>query len=248
LPTFPNLICPFLSLNARILDIMRLLLLSNSGKPLYHWCKKEIADFVGDKEVTFISAATVYDPKKYYQNAKSNLKEVGVKLNHLNLENPQDLISKTPVFLVAGGNTYQLLNKLETHGLLNKIRERVLAGASYIGVSAGANITGPNILTTNDWNVMGSTIFEGLNLVPFNINPHYNAPQDKVLTSAESRDERISEYHLFETNPVVVLEEQTFLTIDGNKVQVGEKGKVKVFIKNKKPKEFKVGDRLDFIL
>ena len=68
MPTFPNLICPFLSLNARILDIMRLLLLSNSGKPLYHWCKKEIADFVGDKEVTFISAATVYDPKKYYQN------------------------------------------------------------------------------------------------------------------------------------------------------------------------------------
>ena len=227
---------------------MRLLLLSNSGKPLDHWCKKEIADFVGDKEVTFISAATVYDPKKYYQNAKSNLKEVGVKLNHLNLENPQDLLTKTQIFLVAGGNTYHLLHKLETHGLLNKIRQRVLEGAAYIGASAGANIAGPNILTTNDWNVMGSTFFEGLNLVPLKINPHYNAPQDRVLSSAESRDERIGEYHVFKTSPVVVLEEQTFLTIDGRKVQVGGKGKVKVFAKDKKPKEFKVGDRLDFIL
>ena len=124
---------------------MRLLLLSNSGKPLYWWCKKEIADFASGKEITFISAATVYDPNEYYQKAKTSLKEVGIKLNHLILENPQDLISKTEVFLVAGGNTYHLLNKLNNSGLLNKIRERVLAGASYIGVSAGANITGPNI-------------------------------------------------------------------------------------------------------
>jgi len=227
---------------------MRLLLISNSGKPLYWWCKKEIADFAGDKEVTFISAATIYDPNEYYQKAQESLKEVGVKLNHLNLKSPQDLINKTQVFLVAGGNTYHLLKKLKTNGMLDKIKRKVLDSAAYIGISAGANIAGPNILTTNDWNVVGSTYFNGLNLVPFNINPHYNAPQDKVLTSAETRDERIGEYHVFKSNPVVVMEEQTYLTLDDNKVKVGGRGKLKVFTKGRKSKEFKSRENLDFIL
>src|SRR3989338_9058632 len=185
---------------------MRLLLLSNSGKPLYWWCKKEIADFASGKEITFISAATVYDPNEYYQKAKTSLKEVGIKLNHLILENPQDLISKTEVFLVAGGNTYHLLNKLNNSGLLNKIRERVLAGASYIGVSAGANITGPNILTTNDWNVMGSTNFEGIKFGTIKNNPHQNRPENKINNFEESKDQRKNEKHPFEADPGFVLE------------------------------------------
>jgi len=199
--------------------------------------------------VTFISAATVYDPNGYYRRAKESLEEVGVKLNHLILDKkPEELIDKTEAFLVGGGNTYQLLDKLKSYGLLNKIRERIRSGAFYIGASAGANIAGPNILTTNDWNVLGSTFFEGLNLVPFNINPHYNAPQDKILTSAESRNDRISEYHVFKNNPVVVLEEQTFLTIEYGKVKVGGEGKAKVFVKGKEPKELNAKDNLNFLL
>ncbi|OGY24444.1 MAG: hypothetical protein A2172_01645 [Candidatus Woykebacteria bacterium RBG_13_40_15] len=228
---------------------MRLLLISNSGKPLYWWCKKEIADFVKNEEVTFISAATVYSCVEYYQKAQNILKEVGVKLNHLILDQKtEELIDRTSVFLVGGGNTYQLISQLKKRGLLDKIKRQVKKGASYIGLSAGANIAGPNILTTNDWNVMGSVVFEGLGLIPFNINPHYSTPQDKILSSAEARDERIEEYLVFNKNPVVALEEQTFLKVESNKVQVGGDGKAKVFIKNQKPKEFKPGDNLDFIL
>jgi dipeptidase E len=222
---------------------MKLLLISNSGKPLYGWCKKGIADFVGNNEVTFISAATVYSSTSYYQKANEILRKVGVKLDHLDLgKDPRELVRKTSVFLVAGGNTYQLVSQLKKHNLMNQIKKQVKKGATYIGLSAGANIAGPNILTTNDWNVIGSTYFEGLNLVPFNINPHYGAPQDKILSSAEARDERIQEYLVFNESPVVAIEEQTYLQVEDNQVQVGGEGVAKVFARDKKPKEYKSGE------
>lgn len=226
---------------------MRLLLLSNSGEPLYTWCKREIAEFIGNRQVTFISAATVYNPNDYFKTAQKSLSEVGLKFNHLVLEdNPQELISKTEIFLVGGGNTYQLLSQLGKYNLLDKIKQQISIGADYVGLSAGANIVGPNILTTNDWNVAGSTNFEGLNLTPFNINPHYDAPQDKIMTSAEARDERIKEYLIFNKNPVVAIEEETYLEVEGGQIKIGGKGIAKLFVKSKEPKEYKSGEVINF--
>jgi dipeptidase E len=73
---------------------------------------------------------------------------------------------------VGGGNTYALLKRLREGQLLEPIRARVQAGMPYIGSSAGANLAGPRILTTNDWNVVALDIFDALGLVPFNINTH----------------------------------------------------------------------------
>ena len=150
-----------------------MLLFSNSGKPLYHWCKQIIADFFKDKPVYFISAASVSNENQYFATASQVLKPLGVKLNHLLFDkiSAEDL-DKIDAFLVGGGNTYHLLSEIKKYKLAGKIRNRVLDGALYAGLSAGANIAGPDILTTNDWNILGSTDFKGLNLVHFNINPH----------------------------------------------------------------------------
>lgn len=227
---------------------MKLLLISNSGKPLYDWCKNELVDFIGKNETTFISAANVYDPNKYYQEAKERFKSFGLELNHLILDrSPGKLIEETKVFLVGGGNTYHLLSKLNRDGLLNKIKNRVLDGAFYVGASAGANIAGPNILTTNDWNAVGLKTFNALNLVPFNINPHYIPPHDKRIFSGESRDDRIFEYLAFNKNPVVGIEEKTLLKIENKKAKVGGLGKVKVFTPKGAQKEFGAGSNLDFL-
>ncbi len=222
---------------------MNLLLLSNSGKPLYKWCKREIAKFIGNRQVTFISAATVYNPNDYFMVAQKSLSEVGLKLNHLVLkDNPEHLISKTEAFLIAGGNTYQLASQLRKYNLLDKIKQQISKGAVCVGLSAGANIVGPNILTTNDWNVVSSANFEGLNLTTFNINPHYDASQDKIMTSAEARDERIKEYLIFNNNPIVAIEEETYLEVEDGQVKVGGKGIAKLFVKSKEPKEYKSGE------
>lgn len=224
---------------------MKMLLISNSGKPLYHWCKDIIANYLRGKKVVFISAATLYDANEYFKLARDTLAPLGVQFNHLLLENPVNF-KNIDAFLVGGGNTYHLFSQLKKFKLVDKIKDRVLSGALYVGLSAGANISGPNILTTNDWNITGSADFEGINLVPFNINPHYGAPQDRIMTSAESRDERINEYFQFHNNPVVALEEETYLDIDDDKIKVDGKGKAKVFLKGISPKIYKSGDLIKF--
>src|SRR3989344_3526440 len=114
---------------------MKVLLLSNSGEPIYSWCKKDIAKFCGDnKELTFISAATVYFPREYFEKAKKSLEEVSLNLTHLILDkNPIEQVNDAKAFIVGGGNTYQLIKKLSENNLLNVIKKKVLGGVPYIG-------------------------------------------------------------------------------------------------------------------
>lgn len=225
---------------------MKLLLLSNSGQPLYEWCKEYLADFIDGEPVTFISAATVYDPQEYFEQAATALKDIKANLIHLTLENiDMDLLDHTKLFLVGGGNTYHLLQLLKEANLLSKIRDKVLGGTKYIGFSAGANIAGSTILTTNDWNVTGSNYFDGLGVVPFNINPHYIDPHDKSVFSGESRDDRISEYFVFRKEPVLAMEEKTLLKMDGAKMEVLGQGRVKLFLKDEEPMIYKSRDLLE---
>lgn len=225
---------------------MRLLLLSNSGSPFYAWCKQYILDFLGENTTaTFISSATTLSEEGYFETAQKALPEV--KLTHLILnQTAEDTVAKAENFLVGGGNTYLLLSRLKEKGLLNKIKSRVESGASYIGLSAGANIAGPNILTTNDWNVVGTTDFNSLGLVPFNINPHYIPPHDKRIHSGETREERIKEYLAFNENPVVGIEENTFLKIEDNVATVGGEGNAYLFHKESKPEKISSGETRKF--
>jgi dipeptidase E len=105
-------------------------------------------------------------------------------------------LERAETVFVGGGNTY---------ALLDRIRERVGEGLPYVGASAGSNVAGPNILTTNDWNVVGLAAFDALGLVPFNINPHYLQVDPAMAPGSETRDMRIAEYHRVRDNPVVGL-------------------------------------------
>ena len=83
-----------------------------------------------------------------------------------------------------------------------------------MGSSAGSNVAGPNILTTNDWNVVGLTAFEALGLVPFNVNPHYLETDPAMAPGSETRDMRIAEYHVVRDNPVVGIEEGAMVRVE----------------------------------
>ncbi len=231
---------------------MKLLLISATGSPSFEHCRQEMIGFLGrSKRLGFVSAANLFDEEDYFRAIKERLigtdPPVSRELVHIRWNsNWRDELNKIDAILIGGGNTYALLERLYQSGLLDVLRERVRNGLPYVGSSAGANVAGPNILTTNDWNVVGMTQFESLDLVRFNINPHYVERSASDAAHSETRDLRIREYHQVRKNPVVAVEESAVLRVVDTRVSVVGKGGVKVFTPGDKQRWFEAGEDLTF--
>ena len=173
---------------------MEMLLLSNStmpGKPYLDWAKGHLNEFLGRNYKTGIFipfAAVTFSYEEYYELVKKEFLKYGVRVESLHLASDmKNAIMEREVIIVGGGNTFQLLNKLYQFDLIQIIQSKIQQDTPYIGWSAGSNIVCPSIKTTNDMPVVQPPSFKALNLVPFQINPHYT---DKTITGhgGESRD------------------------------------------------------------
>jgi dipeptidase E len=225
---------------------MRALLISNSGRPFLEHCRDAIADFLGPaRRVGFVTAASLNNEKDYYERAREALAPVGLAAEHVHWNHePQAALDRVDAVFVGGGNTYALLQRLRRAKVVDAIRSRVLAGAPYVGSSAGSNLAGPTILTTNDWNVVGLDRFDALGLVAFNINPHYLERDPAMAAHSETRDDRIREYHVVNANPVLGIEEGTWVRVEDGVPTVGGTGRVKVFRRGTVPQWHHAGDRI----
>jgi len=208
----------------------RLLLLSNSSnyneKYLDH-AKNEIVEFLGKiKEVLFIPFAGVtitYD--EYEQKVQSALGEFGIKVKSIHhFENYEKAVVEAKAIVIGGGNTFRLLSLLQQHNLLRLIKKTVKSGTPFIGWSAGANIAGLSIKTTNDMPIDEPKSFKALELIPVQINPHFS---NAVLPNhnGETRLQRLQEFAQLNPNILIIgLPEGTWLRFEnGNLNYLGEK-------------------------
>jgi dipeptidase E len=215
---------------------VRLLLLSNSGRPYLAHARSELLDFLGPvRRLGVVTAASLGDEVAYCETARSALAPE-IVVEHVRWDrDPISALARVEAVFVGGGNTYALLSRLRQSGLVEALRERVRAGLPYAGTSAGSNVAGPNILTTNDWNVVGLTAFEALGLVSFNVNPHYLETDPAMAPGSETRDMRIAEYHAVRDNPVVGIEEGAMVRIEDGIPAVRGAARVKVFRRGQAP-------------
>lgn len=209
----------------------------------------EIDDFLKSiKRVLFIP----YALKNYEEYLGFMIKcgyDAGRKLESIHaFKNPKTALMNAEAIFVGGGNTFRLLNELYKKGLVNIIWQRVLDGMPYIGVSAGSNVACPTIKTTNDMPIVYTPSLSALNLVPFQINPHYTDGTPEPNYFGETRERRIQEFHKENYLTVVGLREGSMLRIEGKKVFLLGVNGAKIFVKGQEPKEYSPGDQLDFLL
>lgn len=155
----------------------------------------------------------------YLDMLNKALDSVGLKAESIHHAPDQiQAVANADAILVGGGNTFCLLNSLYENNLIDALRTKLSSGTPYIGWSAGSNITAPTIRTTNDMPIVEPPSFNALNLVPFQINPHYidgNPPGH----NGETREQRINEFLEVNANQVVVgIPEGTGLLRNGDKL------------------------------
>ena len=205
----------------------RILLASTStvyGGTYLSYLQDELIDFfTGIDEILFVPYArpSGITHDEYTQIAQQFFNRVGKSIVGLHtFADPKKAIRQAKAIFTGGGNTFVLVNQLYGLEVMDVLREAVENGTLYMGTSAGSNIAGQTMQTTNDMPIVYPPSFKTLGLVPFNINPHYLDPDPQSKHKGETRETRIKEFHVFNDTPVIGLREGSWLRVEDEKVSL----------------------------
>ena len=206
--------------------------------------------FRGINEVLFVPYARPgginYDAYTTITKKAFSLIDVAIKGIH-EFDNPKKAVNNATAIFIGGGNTFELVSKIYEYYLMDVIKKVVENGIPYFGTSAGSNITGVTMKTTNDMPIVYPPSFDTLNLVNFNINPHYLDPNPNSKHMGETRETRIKEFHQFNDIPVLGLREGSWLEVNGDTILLKGKLKARLFLKGEIPKEIHPNSDLSYL-
>lgn len=209
-------------------------------------CKNWVKDFLGEsgkEEILFIPYAGVRRTNdEYEQKVIDRLKNKNIKSIH-HYEDKISAIKNASSIAVGGGNTFMLLYTLYKLNLIEPIKEAVANGTKYFGWSAGANIAGKTMKTTNDMPIIMPKSFDSLNIFPYQINPHFISGK-LAGHNGESREERLEEFLI--ANPketIYALPEGTALLIEDSEAEVIGHSEILKFEYQKEIEKIEVGTK-----
>ncbi|MBQ0907143.1 dipeptidase PepE [Flavobacterium sp. F-328] len=172
--------------------------------------------------------------------AKINKKVVGIH----EFDNPENAIHQAEGIFTGGGNTFVLVSQLYKNKIMGALAEVLKKGTPYLGCSAGSNICGLSMQTTNDMPIAYPPSFQTLGLIPFNINPHYLDPDPRSTHMGETRETRIKEFHAYNSAPVLGLREGSWIEVKADKVTLKGPITARLFLKNQLAEELPTGSDL----
>lgn len=207
-----------------MLELAKVLMLSSSRQGdepyLYHAKTMIQAHLSGIEEVLFIPFAGVtMNWDAYTAKVQAALPEIKITGIHQH-QDAHEAINIAQAILVGGGNTFNLLNEIYQQDLFQAIQQRVISGMPYIGWSAGSNLCGLSIKTSNDMPIIQPQSFSTFGFINAQINPHYT---DYVAPgyNGETRDQRIAEFcALYPEVSVIGIREGSALLRNGNKLSL----------------------------
>ena len=228
----------------------KMLLASTStiyGQKYLEYLHDEIKNlFSGCKKILFVPYArpSGISHLEYSQKAKNVFKILNLEIIDYTNEDLSESIEKCDGIFIGGGNTFLLLDKLYQHSLIDILKNKINSGIPYLGTSAGTNICGITIGTTNDMPIVNLKSLEALGIIPFNINPHYLDPKDGFEHMGESRETRINEFHKLNDQVVIGLREGSYLQVKGDEIYLKGLKNAVIFKKDNEKFEIENGFNL----
>ncbi|MEH6537918.1 MAG: dipeptidase PepE [Psychroserpens sp.] len=216
----------------------------HEGEPLDYLLEELEIFFKNTSEILFIPYARPSGIT--HDEYTSRIKTVFQKINKTvvgihEFDNPRDAISQAKGIFTGGGNTFVLVNQLYKNNLIDVVKTAIKNGTPYLGTSAGSNICGLTVNTTNDMPIVYPPSFKTFGFVPFNINPHYLDPDPNSKHMGETRETRIQEFHKFNTQPVIGIREGSWLEVNGDSIVLKGTLDARIFKYDKAPYEVSTG-------
>jgi dipeptidase E len=184
-----------------------------------------------------------YTEKVWMAFSKINKKVIGLHT----FEHPVEAIQNAEGIFTGGGNTFLLVTQLYQNNVMEVLSNVIEKGIPYLGSSAGSNITGVSMQTTNDMPIIYPPSFKTLEAIPFNLNPHYLDADIQSKHMGETRETRIKEFHAFNTTPVLGLREGSWLDVKGSKIILKGTLTARLFRQNQSPEELHPETDLGFL-
>ena len=184
----------------------------------------------------------------YTKKVHDTFAKINIKVNGIHeYDNTTEAIQKAEAIFTGGGNTFLLVSQLYKNNLMAVLKNTIEAGTPYLGTSAGSNIGGMTMNTTNDMPIVLPESFDTLGLIPFNLNPHYLDADKQSTHMGETRETRINEFHTISTIPVLGLREGSWLEIYGDNIILRGNLTARLFRQKQTPIELETNTNFSFL-
>jgi dipeptidase E len=204
--------------------------------------------YLGCSEILFIPFARPggISHIDYTERVKKTFAAINIHANGIHeYEDPIKAIKEAGGYFTGGGNTFVLVNALHEKNLMSVLSKEIASGKPYFGSSAGSNIAGQTMQTTNDMPIVYPPTFKTLGLIPFNLNPHYLDADLQSKHMGETRATRIKEFHAYNNLPVLGLREGSWLDVTGSQITLKGALNARLFRKDQEAIELQPGDITD---
>jgi len=172
--------------------------------------------------------------------------KIGINVVGIHMFNDkQKAIENANAIFVGGGNTFVLVNELYRLNLMEILAHSIRNGIPYLGTSAGSNLAGLTMQTTNDMPIVYPPSYDCLGCITFNVNAHYLDPDPTSKHKGESRETRIKEFHTYNDTPVIGLREGSWLEVIGKEVLLKGNLSARWFEKDKEPIEIMANSEIN---
>jgi len=181
----------------------------------------------------------------YTKIASIAFKKIGITVKGIHkFTDAQEAVKNALAVFVGGGNTFVLVDELYKQNLFTVLKVKLNSGIPYLGTSAGSNICGPTMQTTNDMPIVYPPNYATLGMIPFNINAHYLDSDISSTHKGETRETRIKEFHYYNDIPVLGLREGSWLEVNGDEIILKGTLKARLFTHHNKPVELQPEHRI----